>query len=337
MTKKTILITGGIWYIGSHAVVAFEQAGYTTVSIDNLSNSSMEVLENIEKILGYTPIFHRVDITDSVALEAIFQKYTFDGVIHFAGLKSVGESCEFPLRYHRNNIFGSMVLFEVMEKFNVKKIVFSSSATVYSTENTPPLTESSKLGTTNAYGTSKLVIEYLLKDLATHANFRVIPLRYFNPIGAHPSGYIWEKPNGIPNNLLPYVLDVASGKREKVRVFGNTYPTPDGTGVRDYIDVNDLVEVHLIAYKKLDEIAVNDIFFLPINIGTGRGTSVLEIIQSTAEITKKPIPFEIVEPRAGDLGSVYAWVDVAKTVLWWEAKKSIQDSLLSGWNFVRNQ
>ncbi|MDD5376748.1 MAG: UDP-glucose 4-epimerase GalE [Candidatus Gracilibacteria bacterium] len=333
--KKTILITGGTGYIGSHAVVAFEQAGYTTVIVDNLSNSSEQVLSKIGKILGYIPDFHKADICDTKALDEVFSKHGFDGVIHFAGLKAVGESCEKPFLYYGNNILGSINLFEAMVRYKVRRIVFSSSATVYSSDNTLPLTESSKLGTTNPYGTSKLVIENVLQDLSLHASLQALPLRYFNPIGAHPSGHIGEKPNGVPNNLLPYILDVALGKREKVRVFGDDYPTIDGTGVRDYIDVNDLVDAHIAAYRKLEEISGDtNGSFTPVNIGTGRGTSVLEMIRMTEEATGKKVAFEKVGRRSGDLAEVYAGVDFAKEFLGWESEKTVKEGIESGWKFI---
>lgn len=251
--QKIILITGGAGYIGSHAVVAFERAGYKTVIVDNFSNSDKTNLDGIDKILGYSPDFFECDISDEKIISKIFEKYNFDGVVHFAGLKAVGESCKKPLLYHENNVAGSLVLFRVMAKYGVKKIIFSSSATVYRADNLPPFTEEMALGTTNPYGTTKLHLEKILEELATFDGWSVTNLRYFNPIGAHESGFIGEKPNGIPNNLLPYVLDVALEKREKVLVFGGDYATIDGTGVRDYIDVNDLVDAHLLAYENLEK------------------------------------------------------------------------------------
>lgn len=309
MTQKIILITGGTGYIGSHAVVAFEQAGYQTVTIDNLSNSSLDAFDGVEKILGYRPRFHRGDIRDGDFLREVFSEYAFDGVIHFAGLKAVGESCEKPILYHSNNVGGSIELFRVMEEFGVRNIVFSSSATVYHPENQSPLTEDMRLGTTNTYGTTKLVIEKLLEDLARDAHWSVIALRYFNPIGAHPTGYIGELPNGIPNNLLPYIMDVAIGKREKVWVYGDDYDTRDGTGVRDYIDVCDLVEAHISAYRHLAS------GYTPINIGTGKGTSVLEMIDMVQSVTRQTIPYEIASRRSGDIAQCFARVDNAITLL----------------------
>lgn len=239
-------------------------------------------------------------------MQKIFQENNFDGVIHFAGLKSVGESTQNPFLYHENNIIGTMVLTEVMDEFNVKKIIFSSSATVYSSENIPPFSENAKLGTSNPYGTTKLVTELLLGDLAKTKNFSAISLRYFNPIGAHSSGHIGEVPNGIPNNLLPYIFDVAIGKREFVQVFGDDYLTKDGTGERDYIDVCDLVDAHVLAYEKLE------LGHKAINIGTGSATSVLEMIRMVEDISGQKIPYKIVDRRPGDLATVYCVPDFAK-------------------------
>lgn len=264
--KPRILLTGGLGYIGSHTCVVMEQAGFDTVLLDNLSNSSLDTLTGIENILGYRPIFYDADIRNRGQIASILASHHFDGVIHFAGLKSVGESVANPFEYYDNNIRGSFVLFEEMEKIGLRNIVFSSSATVYSQDNTLPLLETSRLGTTNAYGTSKLSLELVLRDLSSARGWNIFALRYFNPIGAHPSGIIGERPSGIPNNLLPYVLDVAVGKREMVSVYGNDYDTIDGTGVRDYIDVNDLANAHLLAIRKL--LTSDKAGFLAINIGT---------------------------------------------------------------------
>ena len=331
MEQKTLLITGGTGYIGSHAVVAFEQAGYKTVIIDNLSNSSRKSLDGIQKILWYTPDFYECDICDQIGLKNIFEKYSFDGVIHFAGLKAVGESCKEVVLYHSNNVWGSITLFWVMQDFWVHKIVFSSSATVYSPDNISPLREDMPLATTNPYGTTKLIVEKLLEDYTKHTNWRVVNLRYFNPIGSHSSWYIGEVPNGIPNNLLPYVLDVASGKREQVRVFGDDYDTLDGTWVRDYIDVCDLVDAHLLAYRHLD-----DTKFWVYNIGTGTGKSVLEVIKIASHVTGKEIPYEVSARRSGDIASVHCDPSLAMRELWFSAKTSTQESISNGWKFILN-
>ena len=326
--QKILLITGGLGYIGSHAVVAFEYAGYKTVIIDNLSNSSQDVLSGIKKILGYTPEFYEGDIRDKPFLERLFEKYSFDGVIHFAWLKAVGESCKNIALYHENNIYGSMILFEIMQKFSVKKIVFSSSATVYRSDNISPLTEDMALGSSNPYGTTKLVIEKLLEDYASHAYWSVMNLRYFNPIGAHPSGYIWELHQGIPNNLLPYILDVAFGLREKVYIYGNDYDTIDGTGVRDYIDVNDLINAHIKSYEKLTS------WFFSYNIWTGNGVSVLEMIEAVEKVSHKSIPYEIISRRVGDLPCVIAWSDKVIEELSWFPERSLWESIESSWKFI---
>lgn len=250
--KKTILLTGGLGFIGSHTCVVLEQAGYKTILLDNLSNSSLSALDAIEEIIGYRPTFYDADIRDRKAISSILTANSIDATVHFAGLKSVGESCSEPFEYYDNNLRGSLILFEEMERAGLRKIVFSSSATVYdSSKSSSPFSENAPLGTTNPYGTTKLVLEHILQDLSTTKSWCVADLRYFNPIGAHSSGLIGERPNGIPNNLLPFVMDVACGKRDKVRVFGNDYPTVDGSGVRDYIDVNDLAEAHLAAIEWL--------------------------------------------------------------------------------------
>lgn len=328
--QKTILITGGVGYIGSHAVVAFENAGYKTVIVDNFSNSDQTNLDWINKILGYSPDFFECDISDEKNFSKIFEKYNFDAVVHFAGLKAVGESCEKPLLYYKNNIFGSLVLFDLMARFNVKKIIFSSSATVYSGENISPLTEKSALWTTNPYGTTKLHLEKIIEELVNFAEFEAIILRYFNPIWSHSSWLIGEKPNWIPNNLLPFVFDVAIWKREKLFVFGADYPTIDGTGVRDYIDVNDLVDAHLLAYKNLEK------WLKIFNVGTGQGTSVLEIVNLVEKISWKKIPYQIIARRPWDIAEVFASAEKIKTELGWSAKRTISDAIASGWKFVKN-
>lgn len=330
MNTKTILITGGAGYIGSHAVVKFEQAGYKTVILDNFANSDRQNLDGIFAILGYLPDFYECDISDRAWLQAIFEKYDFDGVLHFAGLKSPTESCREVGLYHEKNIFGSIVLFDVMENFGVKNIIFSSSASVYSNENISPITEKMPVNPIHAYGTSKLVIEHLLSDYANHKNWQVIILRYFNPIGAHISGYIGERPQWIPNNLLPYIFDVAIWRRDVLCIFGDDYQTKDGTGVRDYIDVNDLVDAHFVAYKNVSSgVQVY-------NIGTGCGVSVREMVSLVEEISGKKVPYAIFPRRPGDWGEVFASVEKIEKELGWKAQRTIRDAIESGWNFVKN-
>jgi UDP-glucose 4-epimerase len=321
----TLLFTGGTGYIGSHTAVEFLSAGHDVIILDNLSNSDAQVLDAIKNITGKSPIFYDADIRDREALERIFEKHSIDTVIHFAGLKSVGESCAKPSLYHENNVGGSIVLFETMEKYSIKNIVFSSSATVYSSVNPLPWNEDGILGTTNPYGTTKLIIEYLLRDYALHLGWHVANLRYFNPIGAHSTGIIGENPRGIPNNLLPYVMQVASGQREKVIIHGDDYDTPDGTGIRDYIHVVDLALGHLSAYRYLVD-HPNSGYFETWNLGTGKGTSVLEIIRITSEITGKNILYEIWPRRTGDLATVYCDPSRARTMLGWETKKNSERS-----------
>ena len=332
MSKKIILITGGTGYIGSHAVVAFEQAGYQTVILDSLINSSRDSLSGIEKILGYCPDFYECDIRDRWWLVNVFSKYRFDGVIHFAGLKVVKESCDTVGLYHENNITGSIILFSLMEDFWVRNIVFSSSATVYSARNNSPIHEDMELDTTNPYWTTKLVIEKILWDYAIQKNWNVINLRYFNPIGAHISGFIWEVPSEIPTNILPYVLDVAIGKRKEVFVFGNDYDTPDGTGVRDYVDINDLVEAHVVAYSQ----SMKSSWVYTYNIGTWRWISVLELIDEVSVVSGNNISISIAARRKWDLPLVLADVSKIQKELWWSAKYAFHDSIASAWKFMKN-
>lgn len=345
--KKKILITWWTGYIGSHAVVAFEETGYETVILDNLSNSSDETLENIWKILWYSPEFYKCDLRNIDEIRNIFEEHVFDGVIHFAWAKAVWESCDDPIYYFQNNISGSINLFEVMKEFSVKNIIFSSSATVYHSENVVPLSEKNKLWTINPYGTSKLLLEKILEDLAQFAQFQVINLRYFNPIWAHSTGNIWENPEGIPNNLLPYIMKVATWELTKLKVFWDDYNTEDGTWVRDYIDVNDLVEGHLLAYKKLENIKtlpqtspfkereqiINKWFCDVYNLWVGKGASVIEMIEASEEVTWKKINYSIVDRRAWDLWEVYCSPDKAKEELWFQAKVSLKESLENSWKF----
>ena len=364
--KKTLLITGWTWYIWSHAVVAFEQAWYKTVLIDNFVNSSKNTLDALRKILWYIPDFFEWDLRNKDFLEEVFSKYSFDGVLHFAWLKAVWESTQKPLEYFDNNIVGSLRLFELMEKFSVKKIIFSSSATVYdsscfssdwvSLEKIPsPLTplpskereiweEFSVWNCTNPYGTTKFLLENILKDLSKFAWFQVVNLRYFNPIWAHESWYLWEDPSGIPNNLLPYVMRVVTGEYQFVRVFWDDYDTKDGTWVRDYIDVCDLVDGHLKAYEKMPsppaplpkgEGSELHWTFETFNLWTGKWVSVLEMIHSTQKVTGTNIPYQIFPRREWDVAEVFCNPEKAEKILWWKAKVTLEESLEKSFRFVK--
>lgn len=325
-----ILLTGGAGYIGTHTAIELISAGHEVVIVDNLSNSSKEAVKRTEKITGRTIPFYEADVRDKQALDSIFAEQKIDGVIHFAGLKSVGESVEKPLEYYDNNINSTLVLLEVMQKHNVNKLVFSSSATVYGTPAELPLTEESTVGVgiTNPYGWTKFMNEQILTDVA-HANkdMEITLLRYFNPVGAHESGLIGEDPKDIPNNLLPYVSQTAVGKREKVNVFGDDYDTPDGTGVRDYIHVVDLSRGHVAAinHSKPGVAAYN--------LGTGRGTSVLELIDAFSKACGHNVPYEITSRRPGDVASCYASPEKAKTELGWSAEKTIQQACEDSWRW----
>lgn len=333
--NNKILVTGGTGYIGSHTCVELIQEGYEVVIFDNLSNSKESVLNKIKEITGIKPIFYHGDVLNTQNLQEIFQKeQNIKAVIHFAGLKAVGESVEKPLWYYQNNITGILKLLEVMEDFNCKNILFSSSATVYGEQNPIPYTEDMQTSATSPYGYSKVVCERILQD-HSHANPQVIHgiLRYFNPIGAHPSGLIGENPQGIPNNLMPYLLQVATGQREKLFVYGNDYPTLDGTGVRDYVHVVDLAKGHVAALKYLLEEEKN----LVVNLGTGTGTSVLEVVQELEKACKKTIPLEFTNRRQGDIAEFYADTQKAKELLQWKARKSLSEMCSDGWNFANHQ
>lgn len=325
-----LLITGGTGYIGSHTVVELLTLGHEVVIVDNLSNSSPLVLDRVEQITGQRPTFIEADICDRTALEAIFFEHSFDAVVHFAGLKAVGESNEIPLSYYHNNVSGSVTLFEVMAKFQVKRLVFSSSATVYGESNVSPLHEQMPISATNPYGRTKLMIEEILFDLAkSDEAWSIISLRYFNPIGAHKTGLIGENPNGIPNNLLPYVAQVAVGRLPQLQVFGDDYNTPDGTGVRDYIHVIDLAIGHVKALESLADIKGCQ----PINLGTGNGTSVLDIVKGFEQVSGKAVPYQVVPRREGDLATVYANAELAERLLGWQAKFSLTDMLADTWRW----
>ncbi len=329
-----VLVTGGAGYIGSHTCVELLNAGYDVVVVDNLSNSCEEALRRVEEITGRKLAFYKTDIRDEEGLEAVFGKEDIDSVIHFAGLKAVGESVEKPLAYYRNNVAGTLVLCDVMRRHGVKKIVFSSSATVYGNPRTVPIREDFPLSVTNPYGRTKLMLEEILRDLSvSDPEWKVILLRYFNPIGAHESGRIGENPRGIPNNLMPYITQVAVGKLEKLNVFGNDYDTPDGTGVRDYIHVVDLARGHVRALKKM---AASDGGVLVYNLGTGVGYSVLDVVHAFEEASGLKIPYQICPRRAGDIPTCYADASLAQKELGWKAEYDIRKMCADSWNWQKN-
>lgn len=328
-----ILVTGGAGYIGSHACVELLNAGYEIVVVDNLSNSKEEALKRVQEITGRKLKFYKEDLLDYEAIDAVFKEQSIDGVIHFAGLKAVGESVSIPLHYYHNNITGTLNLCRAMQKHGVRNLVFSSSATVYGDPSTVPITEDFPLSATNPYGQTKLMIEQILRDLYnSDDSFNIAILRYFNPIGAHESGRIGEDPHGIPNNLVPFITQVASGRLEELKVFGDDYPTSDGTGVRDYIHVVDLVLGHLKALDKLGE----NPGVVTYNLGTGRGYSVLEMVDAFQRATGKTIPYKIAERRPGDIATSYA--DPAKAVkeLGWQATKGLDDMSRDSWRWQYN-
>ncbi len=328
-----VLITGGAGYIGSHTCIALMQNGFDVVIVDNLCNSKKEVIARIEELSGKSVKFYKADVCDADALRDIFKNEDIDSVIHFAGLKAVGESCEKPLEYYENNIISTLSLCRVMREFGVKKLVFSSSATVYGLSKTMPLTEGMPLGAINPYGRTKLFIEEILRDIyASDNSWSIALLRYFNPIGAHESGRIGEDPKGIPNNLMPYISQVAVGRLPKLRVFGNDYNTVDGTGVRDYIHVVDLAEGHVKAVQW----ALKSTGCEPFNLGTGNGCSVLQLKDAFQAASGIEIPFEITPRRPGDPDEVYANAAKAKAVLGWEAKKSIAQMCEDTWRWQKN-
>lgn len=328
-----ILVTGGAGYIGSHTCVELLTAGYDVVVVDNLYNSSEKALERVEKITGRKVKFYEADLLDQPALKEVFDKEEIDSVIHFAGLKAVGESVRKPLEYYHNNITGTLILCDEMRSHGVKNIVFSSSATVYGDPAEIPITENCPKGEiTNPYGRTKGMLEQILTDLHTaDPEWNVVLLRYFNPIGAHKSGLIGEDPNGIPNNLMPYIAKVAVGKLEKVHVFGNDYPTPDGTGVRDYIHVVDLARGHVCAIKKLE---TNCGLFI-CNLGTGKGYSVLDVIHAFEKACGKPIPYVIDARRPGDIAECYADPTKARNELGWVAEYGIEEMCADSWNWQK--
>ena len=325
-----ILVTGGAGYIGSHTLIELIEAGHTPVVVDNLSNSSPEALKRVEKITGAKIPFHKLDLRNEKELEKVFTEHKFDAIIHFAGLKAVGESVKKPLHYYNNNLTSTLTLLQQAVEHKVPKFIFSSSATVYGTPEELPLKETSRtgVGITNPYGQTKYMIEQILQDVvAANPNLQVTILRYFNPVGAHKSGLIGEDPNGLPNNLLPYVSQVAVGKLPEVGVFGDDYDTPDGTGVRDYIHVVDLAKGHVAALKS----AQNGVSVY--NLGTGQGTSVLELINAFSKAAGKPIPYSIKPRRPGDIASCYATSEKALNELGWQAKKSIATACEDSWKW----
>ncbi|MYL47788.1 UDP-glucose 4-epimerase GalE [Virgibacillus halodenitrificans] len=329
----TILLTGGAGYIGSHAAIELLNNDYDIVLLDSLKNSSKEAVNRIKQITGKDFPFHKFDLLNKEKLEELFQRYNFSSVIHFAGLKAVGESVEHPLDYYENNIMSTINLCRVMKKHNVKKLVFSSSATVYGNPEQVPIVEDFPLSSTNPYGRTKLMIEEILQDLViADSSWRIAILRYFNPIGAHESGLIGEDPKETPNNLMPYITQVAVGKREKLSVFGDDYETNDGTGVRDFIHVVDLVRGHIAALNYLEEHKGVEFF----NLGTGKGYSVLELVTTFEEVTGENIPYEVVDRRKGDIAECYADPSKARNFLKWEAEKNLKDMCKDSWKWQLN-
>ena len=331
---ETVLLTGGMGYIGSHTAVELLKEDYEVIIADDLSNSSADVLDRIYAITGTKPRFYQVNAADKAQMEPVFKDHPISAVIHFAGFKAVGESVSKPLMYYRNNLDSALTVLELMAKYDVQRFIFSSSATVYGEKNTPPMTEEMPTGgITNPYGWTKYMIEEILKDAAkADQELSVVLLRYFYPIGADESGLIGEKPNGIPNNLMPYIAQVAAGIRDHLNVFGNDYPTPDGTGIRDYIHVTDLARGHVAALRYSRTHAGAE----AINLGTGHGVSVLELVHAFEKASGITIPYVIAPRRAGDIPEMYADVSKAERLLNWHAEKSIEDCCRDSWNFQKN-
>ena len=330
----SILVTGGAGYIGSHTCVELLNAGYEIVIADNMNNAKPQALEAIRTITGKDFAFYQIDLRDRAAMEEMFEKESIDAVIHFAGHKAVGESVAKPLMYYNNNLYGFIVLAETMEKYGVKKLVFSSSATVYGMNNPVPFKEDMPTSATNPYGYTKVMIEQMLDDICVaHDDWAVCKLRYFNPIGAHESGLIGEDPNGIPNNLMPYIARVAAGKLPMLSVFGDDYDTPDGTGVRDYIHVVDLAKGHLAALKYIEKNNGSQ----AVNLGTGNGVSVLDLVHAFIKESGRDVPYKIVDRRPGDIASSYADPSLANNLLNWHAEKNVNDMCRDSWHFQENQ
>jgi len=329
----SVLVTGGAGYIGSHTCVELLSAGYDVVVVDNLSNSKEEALKRVQEISGKPLKFYKVDLLDKPALEEVFKKETIDAVVHFAGLKAVGESVSIPLRYYYNNITGTLTLCELMQKHQVKNLVFSSSATVYGDPHAVPITEDFPLSATNPYGRTKLMIEEILRDLyVANPTWNIAILRYFNPIGAHPSGRIGEDPNGIPNNLVPYITQVAVGKLKALNVFGDDYDTPDGTGIRDYIHVVDLALGHLKALEKLQ----SKPGVVTYNLGTGKGYSVFDVVKTFSEVIGRDIPYQVVARRPGDIAMCYADPGKARREMGWMAERDLRQMCADSWRWQEN-
>ncbi len=331
--RMTILVTGGAGYIGSHTCVELLQHGYDIIVVDNFSNSRPESLHRVKQITGRTFQTYYINLLDKKSVEKVFLDHQIDAVIHFAGLKAVGESVAVPLQYYQNNVKGSLILFEVMEQFSVKKLIFSSSATVYGNPKTVPITEDVELRATNPYGRTKQMIEEILLDTAhADSSWSIALLRYFNPIGAHESGLIGEDPEGPPNNLLPYISQIAIGRREQLRIFGNNYPTADGTGVRDYIHVVDLAMGHLKALEHMQKNHGIEAY----NLGTGKGYSVLEVVDAFERVSGNQIPYTFVKRRPGDISSCFADPAKAKKQLAWQAMRGIEEMCADAWRWQRN-
>lgn len=336
MVTETILITGGAGYIGSHACVALLAAGFDVVVLDNFCNSHPEALVRVQKIAGKSVALYRGDLRDRTILDRTFREHKVSAVMHFAGLKAVGESCGNPLMYYDNNVVGTIHLLQAMQAHAVQRLIFSSSATVYRPTDVMPLDETAALGASNPYGQTKQMIEHVLMDLSASTNWQVALLRYFNPVGAHESGLIGEDPAGIPNNLLPYVAQVAAGVRDELPVFGNDYSTPDGTGVRDYIHVQDLVAGHLAALRMLLSKNEKQFFCRPYNLGTGKGYSVLEMVHAFERISGKSVRYRIMPRRDGDVAACWADAQRAQQELGWVAEKNLDAMLTDSWRWQSN-
>ncbi len=331
-TRKTILLTGATGYIASHTWLVLQEAGFEVVGVDDFSNSSPVVLERLEELSGRKPVFHRLDVGDRAALEEVFRLHRIDAAVHFAAYKAVGESVAKPLEYYRNNLGSLLTLAQTMHTHGVKRLVFSSSATVYGRPERLPLVEDAARAATNPYGATKLMCEQILEDLQrADAAWQVACLRYFNPVGAHPSGRIGEDPRGIPNNLMPYVAQVAVGVRPRLQVFGDDYDTPDGTGVRDYIHVMDLAEGHVAALRYLFDKQRS----VTVNLGTGRGYSVLEVVKAYERASGRPVPYDIVARRPGDVDACYADPTRARELLGWQATRDLDTMCADSWRWQR--